>query len=78
MRDGSSGITGSSIANAPHVGWVFVAALLNPPYELRALSSWNQYIEDCKRRGESGSGKNGDFTYGELRDKGSEFRGEKP
>ena len=31
---------------------------------------------DCKRRGEKGSGTNGDFAYGELRDKVSEFRGE--
>ena len=33
-------------------------------------------IEQCKRRGEVGSGKNGDFTYNELREKVPEFRGE--
>ena len=38
---------------------------------------FGDYIEDCKRRGESGTGKNGDFTYGELREKVPEFRGEK-
>jgi len=37
---------------------------------------FGDYVEDCKRRGEKGSGKDGDFTYGELRDKVSEFRGE--
>ncbi len=38
---------------------------------------FGDYIEDCKRRGEYGTGPNGDFTYGELRDKVPEFRGEK-
>jgi hypothetical protein len=38
---------------------------------------FGDYIEDCKRRGERGSGKDGDFTYGELREKVPEFRGEK-
>lgn len=38
---------------------------------------FGDYIEDCKRRGERGSGKDGDFTYGELRDRVPEFRGEK-
>ena len=37
---------------------------------------FGDYIEDCKRSGERGSGQNGDFTYGELRDKVPEFRGE--
>ncbi|MFI5455280.1 MAG: hypothetical protein ACHRXM_07485 [Isosphaerales bacterium] len=37
---------------------------------------FGDYVEDCKRRGDKGSGKDGDFTYGELRDKVSEFRGE--
>jgi hypothetical protein len=38
---------------------------------------FGDYIEECKRMGERGSGKNGDFTYQELRDKVPEFRGEK-
>ncbi len=38
---------------------------------------FGDYIEDCKRRGERGSLQDGDFTYGELRDKVPEFRGEK-
>jgi hypothetical protein len=38
---------------------------------------FGDYIEDCKRNGEKGTGKNGDFTYQELRDKVPEFRGEK-
>lgn len=38
---------------------------------------FGDYIEDCKRSGEVGSGQNGDFTYPELRDKVPEFRGEK-
>ena len=37
---------------------------------------FGDYIEDCKRRGEEGSSKGGDFTYDELRDKVPEFRGE--
>ncbi len=37
---------------------------------------FGDYIEDCKRRGEKGSGKDGDFAYEELREKVSEFRGE--
>jgi len=37
---------------------------------------FGDYIEECKRIGEFGSGPNGDFTYGELRDKVPEFRGE--
>jgi hypothetical protein len=37
---------------------------------------FGDYIEDCKRRGERGSGEGGDFTYPELRAKVSEFRGE--
>ena len=36
---------------------------------------FGDYIEDCKRSGARGSGQNGDFTYGELRDKVPEFRG---
>jgi hypothetical protein len=43
------------------------------PHERR---EFGDYIEDCKRSGERGSGKDGDFTYGELRDKVAEFRGE--
>ena len=38
---------------------------------------FGDYIEECKRRGECGSGKDGDFTYGELREKVPDFRGEK-
>jgi len=37
---------------------------------------FGDYIEECKQKGERGSGKDGDFTYGELRDKVREFRGE--
>ena len=37
---------------------------------------FGDYVEDCKRRGELGSGQNGDFTYGELRAKVPEFRRE--
>lgn len=37
---------------------------------------FGDYIEDCKQRGERGAGKDGDFTYAELRDKVREFRGE--
>ncbi len=37
---------------------------------------FGDYIEDCKRAGEKGSGKGGDFTYEELREKAREFRGE--
>ena len=37
---------------------------------------FGDYIEDCKRKGEKGSGSDGDFAYGELRDKVKEFRGE--
>lgn len=37
---------------------------------------FGDYVEDCKRRGERGSGSDGDFTYGELRAKVPEFREE--
>lgn len=37
---------------------------------------FGDYLEDCKRRGDMGSEPNGDFTYGELRIKVAEFRGE--
>jgi hypothetical protein len=37
---------------------------------------FGDYIEACKRRGERGSGKRGDFTYEELKRKVQEFRGE--
>ncbi len=37
---------------------------------------FGDYIEECKRQGERGSGSNGDFTYAELRGKVREFRGE--
>ena len=38
---------------------------------------FGDFVEDCKRGGERGSGKDGDFTYEELRKKVNEFRGEK-
>jgi hypothetical protein len=38
---------------------------------------FGDYIEECKGKGDRGSGKNGDFTYAELREKVSEFQGEK-
>lgn len=38
---------------------------------------YGDYVEECKRGGEYGSGENGDFSYQELRDKAAEFRGEK-
>jgi hypothetical protein len=44
---------------------------------LEERREFGDYIEDCKRRGEKGSGKDGDFTYEELRDKVPEFRGER-
>ena len=37
---------------------------------------FGDYVEDGKRNGEKGSGKDGDFTDRELRDKVREFRGE--
>ena len=37
---------------------------------------FGDYIEECKRRRENGTGEDGDFTYGELREKVAEFRGE--
>jgi hypothetical protein len=37
---------------------------------------FGDYIEDCKRSGEEGSGKDGDSTYDEPREKAREFRGE--
>ena len=37
---------------------------------------FGDYVEDCKRRGDFGSGAGGDFTYGELQDKAMDFRGE--
>jgi hypothetical protein len=36
---------------------------------------FGDYIEDSKRSGEKGSGKDGDFTYDELRGKAKEFQG---
>jgi len=38
---------------------------------------FGDYIEQCKRNGERGSGEDGNFTHGEPRDKVPEFRGEK-
>ncbi|MEX0704448.1 MAG: hypothetical protein WD069_20270 [Planctomycetales bacterium] len=37
---------------------------------------FGDYIEECKRRGDRGSGPDGDFDYHELRGKVPEFRGE--
>jgi hypothetical protein len=37
---------------------------------------FGDYLEDCKRRGERGTGNNGDFTYEEMRQKASELREE--
>ncbi len=36
---------------------------------------FGDYIEECKRGGDRGSGPRGDFTYAELREKAAEFRG---
>jgi hypothetical protein len=36
---------------------------------------FGDYVEDCKRQGDRGSGPNGDYTYPELRDKAREFLG---
>jgi hypothetical protein len=38
---------------------------------------FGDYIEECKKKGDRGSGKRGDFTYGELREKVAEFQGRK-
>lgn len=37
---------------------------------------FGDYVEECKRSGDRGSGKRGDFTWDELREKVREFRGE--
>ena len=37
---------------------------------------FGDYVEECKRTGETGTGKDGDFSYRELRDKVPEFRGD--
>lgn len=37
---------------------------------------FGDYVEECKRQGDCGSGPGGDFTYAELREKAREFRGE--
>jgi hypothetical protein len=37
---------------------------------------FGDYVEECKRSGEKGSGPRGDFTYEELRKLAREFRGE--
>lgn len=36
---------------------------------------FGDYVEECKRRGDQGTGERGDFTYQELREKALEFRG---
>ena len=38
---------------------------------------FGDYLEDCKRSGERGSGADGDFSFDELRAKARAFRGEK-
>jgi hypothetical protein len=35
---------------------------------------FGDYIEECKKKGDRGSGKKGDFTYAELREKVGEFQ----
>jgi len=35
---------------------------------------FGDFIEECKKNGERGSGRNGDFTYPELREKAKEYR----
>jgi hypothetical protein len=37
---------------------------------------FGDFVEECKRRGEIGSGEQGDFTYAELRDLAKEFQAE--
>jgi len=44
--------------------------------DLEERREFGDYVEECKRCGEHGSGPNGDFTYDELRGKAREFRGE--
>jgi hypothetical protein len=44
------------------------------PFERRESGA---HVEDCKRLGEQGSGKNGDFTYDEVREKAREYQGKK-
>jgi hypothetical protein len=39
---------------------------------------FGDFVEQCKRHGDRGSGKDGDFSYSELRIKAVEFRGENP
>jgi hypothetical protein len=43
--------------------------------DARERREFGDYVEDCKRNGEKGTGKDGDFTYRELREKVREFRG---
>ena len=40
-------------------------------------TEFGDYVEECKRKGDHGSGIHGDFSYSELRAKVPEFRGEK-
>ena len=37
---------------------------------------FGDYVEECKRKGQRGSGDEGDFTYDELRKMAQEFRSE--
>ena len=43
----------------------------------RERREFGDYVEECKRRGATGSGEGGDFTYQELREKAVEFREER-
>ena len=36
---------------------------------------FGDYVEECKRHGVRGSGKRGDFTYAQLRERAREFLG---
>jgi hypothetical protein len=41
----------------------------------RERREFGDYVEECKRKGDRGTGTGGDFTYDELLEKGREFRG---
>ena len=45
--------------------------------DIEERREFGDYVEQCKRAGDYGSGRAGDFTYAELRVKVLEFRGEK-
>jgi hypothetical protein len=48
-----------------------VAKEFKMDYETRR--EFGDFVEDCKRKGDTGSGPRGDFTYQELREKAREF-----